>query len=448
MSAHGKMTYIAVIAVALLSASFAGPSYGQDFRTRADRFMQALTTEQYDSAVVDFSPEVAAQLPASMLKQVWTGISAQLGGLKKYTFTSVASKDTISTYYYLAEFDKTNLTALVSFNPAGRINGFYFRPVEASLQKKPAYRVPSYVDTSAFTEAEIAIPGLSPIPAARVTPKVGCPAPVVLLVPGSGPHDRNETVFDNQPFKDIAWGLGTMGIASVRFDNRSYRVGMDKTAELDLNQYLLDDIASCLAYIRSEPTLFDTTRIFILGHSLGGVVAPISAKRDGRLAGIIMMSATARPLTEVVVSQYEYLGSLEADSLQEEVKTQIASVKEACDQIRKRMFPRNKLFIFASGQVWYDLLDNDNVVAAKGLTIPMLLQFGGRDYQVIDADRRLWQQALGDRPNVVIKEYDNLNHLYQPGTGMAKNTEYMSNQAPVEGPVLVDIADWIKGRAQ
>jgi hypothetical protein len=75
----------------------------------------------------------------------------------------------------------------------------------------------------------------------------------------------------------------------------------------------------------------------------------------------------------------------------------------------------------------------------------MLLLFGGRDYQVIDADRAIWQKAIGDRPNVVIKLYDNLNHLYQPGVGVARNTEYTTNAAPVDGPVLVDIADWIKG---
>ncbi|NMC42277.1 MAG: alpha/beta fold hydrolase [candidate division Zixibacteria bacterium] len=440
-----RMNCRAAVAAVLLIVSLSGASFGRDFRAKADRFMEALTTGQYDSAVAEFSPQVAAQLPANMLEQVWSGVVAQLGGLIEYTFTSSASSDTVTTYVYLAEFEKTNLTALVSFNPAGKINGFYFRPAEPSRQKKPSYRLPSYVDTAAFTEAEIAIPGASPVPATRVTVNIGRPAPVVLMVPGSGPNDRNETLFENQPFKDIAWGLGSMGVASIRFDNRSYVVGMQKTAGLDLNQYLMDDIASCLAYIRSEPTLFDTTRIFILGHSLGGVVAPIAAKRDGRLAGIIMMSATARPLTEVVVSQYKYLGSLEADSLQETVKGQIAAIEEACDKIRRRTFPKNELFVFASGQVWYDLSDNDNVAAAKGLTIPMLLLFGGRDYQVVDADREIWQKTLGDRGNVVIKRYDNLNHLYQPGVGMANNTEYMTNLAPVDGPVLIDIADWIQG---
>ena len=439
-----KRSGVAVIAMVLVIL-FASYSFGQDFRAKADRFMQDLTTEKYDSAVVDFSPEVLAQLPANMLKQVWTGIAAQLGGFKKYTFAKFLQADTTFAYIYTFEFDKMNLTALVSYNPSGKINGFYFRQVEPSEQKKPAYRIPPYVDTTKFTEAEIAIPGPTPVPASRVTAKIGRPAPVVLLVPGSGPNDRNETLLENQPFKDIAWGLGSLGIASIRFDTRSYVVGMQKTAALDLNGYLMDDIASCLTYIRSEPTLFDTSRIFILGHSLGGVVAPLAAKRDGPLAGIIMMSASARPLTDVVISQYEYLGSLQRDSLKDVVEEQIASVKEACDRIRKRTFPKDQVFLFASGKVWFDLLDNDNVAAAKGLTIPMLLLFGGRDYQVTDADRQLWNQALADRPNVVIKQYDDLNHLYQPGAGKASNTEYTSNLAPVEGRVLVDIADWIKG---
>lgn len=438
-----RMTAITVTGIVLMTL-FASFSFSQDFRAKADRFMQDLTTGKYDSAVVDFSPEVAAQLPASMLKQVWTGVAAQLGGFKGYKFTKSVQADTIISYIYAFEFDKMNLIALLSYNLMGKINGFYFRQVEPSEQKKPVYRIPPYADTTAFTEAEIAIPGLSPVPATRLTAKIGRPAPAVLLVPGSGPNDRNETLLDNQPFKDIAWGLGSLGISSIRFDNRSYVVGLQKTGELDLNGYLMDDIASCLKYIRSEPTLFDTSKVFILGHSLGGVVAPLAAKRDGRLAGIIMMSATARPLTDVVISQYEYLGSLQSDSLRDVVNGQIAAVKEACGRIHKRTFPKDQVFIFASGKVWYDLMDNDNVAAAKELPLPMLFLFGGRDYQVTDADRQIWTQALGGRPNVVFKQYDNLNHLYQPGIGQASNSEYTTNLAPVDKQVLSDIADWIK----
>ena len=445
MSICMKKTFAVTAMAATFIIIFASSSLGGDFRAKADRFMKDLTTGRYDSAAVDFSPEVAAQLSPGTLNQVWTGIAAQLGGFKEYAFSKSLQADTIMTYIYTFTFNQMNLIALISYNPSGKVNGFYFRQIEPSGQAKPAYRLPPYVDTAKFTEAEIVIPAASPVPAARVTATIGRPAPVVLLVPGSGPNDRNETIGENQPFKDIAWGLGSMGISSVRFDNRSYVVGMEKTAGLDLNGYLLDDIAACLKYIRSEPTLFNTSKVFILGHSLGGIVAPIAAGRDSGLAGIIMMSATARPLYDVVVSQYEYLGSLEPDSVQELVKAQMASVKETCGKIRNRTFPKDQVFIFASGKVWYDLMDNDNVAAAKGLSIPMLLLLGGRDYQVTDADWQIWNQALGGRPDVVFKRYENLNHLYQPGVGQARNTEYVTNKAPIDPEVLMSIADWIKG---
>ncbi|MDD4053012.1 MAG: DUF3887 domain-containing protein [candidate division Zixibacteria bacterium] len=440
-----KKTFAVTAIAAVLVTLFVSLAFGGDFRDKADRFMKNLTTEKFDSAAVDFAPEVAAQLSPGILNQVWTGVVAQLGGFKGFTFNKYLQADTTMTYIYTVAFNQMDLLALVSYNPSGKVNGFYFRQVEPADQKKPAYRIPPYVDTTKFSEAEIVVPGVSPVPAARVTAGIGHPAPVVLLVPGSGQNDRNETIGNNQPFKDIAWGLGTLGISSVRFDNRSYVVGMERTAELDLNGYLLDDIAACLKYICSEPTLFDTSKIIILGHSLGGIVAPVVAKRDGGLAGIIMMSASARPVYDIVVSQYEYLGSLEPDNVQDLFKAQIAAVRETCGKIKNRTFPRDQMFIFASGKVWYDLMDNDNVVAAKGLSIPMLLLHGGRDYQVTDADWQIWNQTLGGRPNVVFKRYDNLNHLYQPGDGMAHNTEYTTNLAPMDRQVLVDIADWIKG---
>ena len=435
----------ALIAIALLIYGSAALAAGEEtFRPQADQFMADLTAEKYDSVAATFTPEVAAQLNAGMLKQVWTGVGAQLGGYKSHSYSKFIQADTVLTYIYLVQFKNMNLRALVSYNPAGKVNGFFFRPQEQEKTEKPKYRLPPYVDTTAFIETDFAAPGTPAVPASQVVPKGLGPAPVVLLVPGSGPLDRNETVLENQPFKDIAWGLGSNGIASVRFDNRSYIVGMDKTVELDLHSYLLDDIASLLAYIRSQPKIFDTTRIYLAGHSLGGIIAPLAARADGRLAGIIMISAPARTMTDVVIDQFEYLGSLEGDTAGSYVKTQIEMAKEACRKIKERTFPKDQMFIFASGRVWYDLLDNDNVTSAKMLTIPMLLLWGVRDYQVIDKDWEIWRTTLSGRANVTFKRYDDLNHLYQPGTGKATNTEYMTNSAPVDLRVIQDIAAWIK----
>ncbi len=437
--------HLSLIAIALLVYGSAAVAADEGtFRPQADQFMVDLTTENYDAVVATFSPEVAAQMNADALKQVWTGVVAQLGGYKSYSYSKFVQSDTVLTYIYQIQFKNMNLRALVSYNPVGKVNGFYFRPMEPEKTEKPKYRLPPYADTTAFIETDFAAPGTPAVPASQVIPKDVGPTPVVLLIPGSGPLDRNETVFENQPFKDIAWGLGSKGIASVRFDNRSYIVGMDKTVELDLRSYLLDDIASLLAYIRSQPQVFDTTQIYLAGHSLGGTVAPLAARADNRLAGIIMISAAARPLTDVVIDQFEYLGSLAGDTAGSYVKNQIDMVREACRKIRERTFPKDQMFIFASGRVWYDLLDNDNVTAAKALTIPMLLLWGARDYQVTERDWEIWRTTLSGRANVVFKRYDDLNHLYQPGTGKATNTEYTTNTAPVDLRVIQDIAAWIK----
>jgi len=417
----------------------------EKYRAEADQFMANLVGEKFDAVVATFTPDVAAQLPQATLEQVWSGLNFQMGKLNGYDYAKSVTMDTLVVHGYRMNFENMPLLAQITYNPAGKVCGFYFRPIEGEKGPKPEYVLPPYVDTATFTEATFEVPGDTIIPGAVVIPKTGQPCPVVLLVPGSGPLDRDEQIEGKAPLKDIAWGLATQGIASVRFDNRSYVVGLEKTPALDLNGYLMDDIASLLAYIRTQPEKFDTDRMYIAGHSLGAMVAPLAAARDGELAGIIMLSASARPLPDVVVEQFEYLTSLTGDSLSDKDNLELDKVKEVAASIEERSFPPGEMFVFASGQVWYDLMDNNNVDLAKTLDIPMLIIQGGRDYQVTDTDFDIWKQELAGKKQVSFKRYANLNHLYQPGEGLATNLEYVSNDAPVNVDVIVDMANWIKG---
>jgi alpha-beta hydrolase superfamily lysophospholipase len=439
----GWKTFLNILIAIIINIFFAILfANAADFRSKADLVVESLTREDFQAVYRSFTGDARKELSAAQLEQIWERLKKQCGSFQSYGYTGEETGKGITTYIYDLQFKRVNFSLRISMDSTGSVGGLWFRPGEVKQPVEIPYDIPSYVDTTRFTEINFVWSGKHDIPASIVFSRTNDKNPVVLLVQGSGPLDRNETIGPNQPMRDIAWGLATLGVASVRFDNRAYVVGIDKSAELDLEEYLLDDMRSLLAYIRSRPEI-DTSRIFIAGHSLGGIVAPLVAEQDGRIAGLIMMATPARKITDVVIDQFAYLATLE-DSLDTFLKQQLVSIRTAVDMIEAHNFDPGQLLIFASGQVWYDLLDSYNYDIARRLDLPMLIIQGGRDYQSTDEDFQMWRKAFAADSNVTLKRYANLNHLFQPGKGKATNLEYTTNTAPVDSLVIHDIATWVK----
>jgi hypothetical protein len=149
----------------------------------------------------------------------------------------------------------------VAFDPAQRIAGLFFVP----------YPPPSYVKPNAFRETEVMVGTGEWALAGTLTLPLGpsvCPA--VLLVHGSGPHDRDETVGATKPFRDLAWGLGSQGIAVLRYEKRTKQHAAKLGAiggPLTVKDETIDDVLAAVALLRQTEGI-ETTRIFVLGHSL------------------------------------------------------------------------------------------------------------------------------------------------------------------------------------
>jgi dienelactone hydrolase len=301
--------------------------------------------------------------------------------------------------------------------------------------------LPAYVDTSAFTEVEFTMQGEYPLNVSMTTARTNEPNPVVILYSGFSLRDRDESIGNAKPFRDIAWGLASKGIASIRFDSRAYTFGPDVVAHFGLDKYLLEDITAIIAYIRMESDLFDTTKIFLAGHGLGGFVAPLVAQHDSGLAGVILLSAAARPPQETLLENMTDIpGGPAAHKKIEE------DAKDLVRRLAKREVPPDQILFFAPARVWYDLMDHNGVEASKEVNRPFLVLQGGRDKETAAKDFAIWKKALSGRENVQFKLYDDLNHLYQPPAdsttmGAVKSPE---NDAPVDETVIDDIAAWIK----
>jgi dipeptidyl aminopeptidase/acylaminoacyl peptidase len=285
-----------------------------------------------------------------------------------------------------------------------------------------------------------------PLKGTLTLPKGGGRFPLVVLVHGSGPHDRDETIGPNTPFKDLAYGLAERGVAVLRYDKRTLSYGQRIATEL-MAGFTVDQetVADALAAVDSARHLdrIDPAQIYVAGHSLGGYLVPRIVAGDHRLAGAITLAGSTRHLEDMVLEQLDYLASQEGGD-DKSGAAQREMLRNQAQQIKSLTLAdsaKKTILIGAPPNYWLDLRDYDPVKLAASQSTPLLILQGGRDYQVTAADLARWQQIAG-RKGVTIKQYPPLNHLFIAGTGPSTPAEYQ-RPGHVDEAVIADIAGWI-----
>lgn len=296
-------------------------------------------------------------------------------------------------------------------------------------------------------EREVSIGAAPGLPGILTLPAEPGPVPAVVLVHGSGPNDRDETVGANKPFRDLAAGLSAAGIAVLRYDKRTRVAPLGFIGRaFTVDDEVIDDALAAVALLRTEPRV-DGARIVVVGHSLGAMLAPRIASRDPRLAGIVLMAgATRRSLPDMITAQFAYLASLPgADTAaiakqRQALEVPMAAVRALTPADAASTTP----IAGAPPSYWLDLAQYDIVKTTQALTLPILVLQGGRDYQVRPADVTEWERAVGPHPGLEVKRYPSLNHLFIAGEGTPSPAEY-GRPGAVDRGVIEDLARWVKG---
>jgi len=397
-----------------------------------------------DSVFNYFNDEMRSRLSAADLAKIWSQLESSMG---KFKGIGKPTGMQFEDYYQLEtqlRFEKKNLRYRLAFDKDNRISGMYFVPYKS--RRAPQLEMKN---TEKYQEMPVKIHTSDlDLPATLCVPKGVVNFPIVVFVHGSGANDRDETIGPNKPFRDLAHGLADLGIASVRYDKRSLvspRTLMDVGNRSLLDAVVTDDALAAVNFAKSVHAA-DSNSIFVLGHSLGAMMAPRIAQNNTMIKGVILMAGNARPLEDLVYNQYKYVFNEDGLSKTEkaklkEIRKQVKNVKHLDKYIETG--ERVKLPITNDVRFWQAVNDYNQVATAQSIPQPMLFMQGLRDYQVTPREFKIWQHKLHRKNNVSFKSYAKLNHLFLEGKGKSYPKEY-ETKGNVPQYVISDIAQWIK----
>lgn len=292
---------------------------------------------------------------------------------------------------------------------------------------------PAYVDASRFTNRALTMGNAPFVCNATLTMPTGVgPFPAVVLVHGESPatgvsardfeinpSNRNQAVAEPSAFQDLAEGLASQGIAVLRYDQRTSTEGQQRTTiTADVDDFI-DDAVVATRLIAVQPGI-DASRVFVIGHGLGGKLAPEIAARAGNVAGLVLLAPPARAPWDIVLAQ------LRAEQAPSET---IAAVERVIRRINTGKGPGTTI-LGRPFTYWHKWASHDGIAAARALARPILLLHGDRDVQVIEEDLAMWQCGLAGIANTTMFTLAGLDHLFTQSAAPANFSGTAGSTAP------------------
>ncbi len=411
-------------------------------KAHAEEFVAAMVKNDFQAATKHFDANVTKALSSpDKVRAIWETITKQAGAYEKTTGSRTEVSGDHLIVFVGVKFAKGPLEMRLTMDKAGKIAGIAVGPPPVP------YTYPPYVNRDAYEETAVVVGKGTEweLPGTLSKPKGMGPFAGVVLLQGSGPQDRDETIRANKPFKDLAGGLATRGVAVLRFDKRTLVYGAKlQKVPITIDDEVTNDARAAIALLRKTPGI-DPTKVYVVGHSLGAMLAPKIASLEPNLAGFVAMAGGTRPLEDIILDQFEFLTSLQGGN--EQAKAQLAKIKEQVARAKSSGLstttPTSELPLGAPASYWLSLRGYSPTTTAEKLSCRMLILHGDRDYQVTQADYAGWEKSLFSKPSALLKRFPDLNHLFMKGQGKATPAEY-EKQGHVAEEVIDTIANWAK----
>lgn len=288
------------------------------------------------------------------------------------------------------------------------------------------------------------------------------PFPAAILITGSGAQDRDETIFNHKPFLVWADALTRRGVAVLRYDDRGVG-GSGGGTPAETTADFATDVAAALAWLRTRPEI-DGRRIGLIGHSEGGVIAPLVAQNGGEPAWIVMLAGTAVPGGDILVEQQRRLAAaagvapaqVESISvLQRALMDAVARNKDDPAAVEREALalltaqgvaeaPAREAVrpIMSAWVRWF--VAHDPAPALAAVDVPMLAIYGGKDLQVpADQNAPVLARVQPAAEIVILRD---LNHLMQTAETGAP-AEYGTIKETIAPEALTTVVDWVAARS-
>jgi pimeloyl-ACP methyl ester carboxylesterase len=375
----------------------------------------------------------------------------------------------------LATFDaelKGDGTLAGDFGQAGYKGTFTFKRAAAAAPPT-AVPVPYKEEEVTFQNGDAKLAGT------LTTPQGSGSFPAVVLITGSGPEDRDETVFGFKPFRIIADSFTRQGIAVLRYDDRGVG-GSTGDTENATSEDLAGDVTAAVALLRTRPDI-NSKAIGVMGHSEGGIIGPIAATRSQDISFVILLGGPGLPGKEVLVQQAGDVAKAsgapqaQVDAIMVEQRKVVDAVMtgQGLDEVKAKLIQQAQAQVAALPAEQQKALGTDPAGAAQKqveaqiaamqspwfqyflkydpaptlakVKVPVLAIFGGKDVQVAAGpNEAAVKAALAQAGNthVTTRVYPDANHLFQAAkTGGVQ--EYSQRKDMVPG-LLDETAQWIK----
>ncbi len=436
-----RRTLLSIILTACLAAT--SGAWAQDANAPASpsalasQALDHLDAGQYAQVEQLFGAQMAAAVPEDKLKSVWESLPGMVGAATGRGEAQTTEQNGATLVMIPLHFEKGEMLAKFAFDGEGKIVGFLVQPAPT------AEPIPEVAADAPYTEQDFSVgEGERALPGTLAMPKGDGPFPAMVLVHGSGPQDRNETIGANRPFLDIARGLAAQGIAVLRYEKRTKARPQDfASGEFTVDDETTNDAVLAVDALRKTDGI-DPARIFVLGHSQGGMMAPRIAAVSGHVDGLILMAAPSRSLLDILIEQNRRLAALNDGKIDDTERAAINALTEQVRATRDPLTPATTATVMGQPAGYWRSVDAVNAVTeAENVKLSMLLLQGTNDIQVVDADWQNWREAFHDNPKATFKLYDGLNHLGIQGEGTLQDYQVAGH---VDPKLIDDVAQWVK----
>lgn len=424
--------------------------YWDSYNERAEAFVTAMANGDFDAAAAMFDNTMKQAVTVSTLQNdIWNIIIEQAGD-----FVDVHEiENLLADGYYIcfttSRHEIGGVTLRIVFSEDGLIAGLFIDGYPTIAEEVSQHEGFTDFPIVIGEGTDFPLNGILSMPD-NITGKV----PAVVLIHGSGPQDMDETIYENKPFRDIAEYLASNGIAVIRYDKRTFTYGAEMVQEfggsLTVEEETIVDAILATEILKSDPRI-DENKVFILGHSLGGMLAPRIHAQGGDYAGLILLAGSPRSLLDIIYDQQ--MAIIEAMPEGDEKTTQLAIMEAYDEQVVALMsLPDDEAKSMSmsggvSAYYYKEMYEHPVSEYIKEIAEPFFVLQGSKDFQVYpDKDFAIYQQLLEGRTNATLKLYEGLNHLFMTSTGrgIAEYQEEYKTANQVDSQVLVDIAEWVK----